>query len=139
MICFFLLDCYEIYFVPTICGNYWLNVSLNHIPIVDNPCRLLVRSNSSTKPILASGQGLFHAYTGGIYRRIRSSPRSDSSSGETSQFFVSKSPSDPQAEKGTFSVGISGPSTVFLDANETEHGYEVRRSNGDRFFSMEFV
>jgi hypothetical protein len=22
-------------------------------------------------------------------------------------------------------VGISGPSTVFLDANETEYGYEV--------------
>ena len=45
--------------------------------------------------------------------------------GESSQFFVSKSPGDPSAQSGTFSVGISGPSTVFLDANETEHGYEV--------------
>ena len=45
--------------------------------------------------------------------------------GETSQFFVSKSPNDQPTESGTFSVGISGPSTVFLDANETEHGYEV--------------
>lgn len=45
--------------------------------------------------------------------------------GETSQFFVSKSPNDPNIRKGAFSVGISGPATVFLDANETEHGYEV--------------
>ena len=42
--------------------------------------------------------------------------------GELSQFFVSKSPS---SKTGPFSVGISGPSTVFLDANETEYGYEV--------------
>jgi hypothetical protein len=45
--------------------------------------------------------------------------------GESSQFFVSKSPNDLSSGTGTFSVGISGPSTVFLDANETEHGYEV--------------
>ncbi len=45
--------------------------------------------------------------------------------GESSQFFVSKSPNDSSSGTGTFSVGISGPSTVFLDANETEHGYEV--------------
>ncbi|CAF0883461.1 unnamed protein product [Rotaria sordida] len=93
-------ECYEIYFIPNTCGNHWLNVSLNHIPIFDNPHRLIVRSSSSTKSIIASGQG------------------------ESSQFFVSKSPNDPSSETGTFSVGISGPSTVFLDANETEHGYE---------------
>jgi hypothetical protein len=46
--------------------------------------------------------------------------------GESSQFFVSKSSNDAPATRGMFSVGISGPSTVFLDANETEHGYEVR-------------
>ncbi|CAF3482635.1 unnamed protein product [Rotaria sp. Silwood1] len=97
---------YEIYFVPNICGNYWLNVHLNHIPILNNPHRLIVRS-SSTKSINASGPGLFHAYTG-----------------ESSQFFVSKSPNNSPSETGTFSVGINGPSTVFLDANETEHGYE---------------
>ena len=49
--------------------------------------------------------------------------------GESSQFFVSKSPNDPPSGTGTgtgaFSVGVSGPSTVFLDANETDHGYEV--------------
>jgi hypothetical protein len=46
--------------------------------------------------------------------------------GELSQFFVSKSPYDSSSRTGTFSVGISGPSTVFLDANETEFGYEVK-------------
>jgi hypothetical protein len=46
-------------------------------------------------------------------------------SGELSQFFVSKSPNDRLSKTGKFSVGISGPSTVFLDANETEYGYEV--------------
>ncbi|CAF1583738.1 unnamed protein product [Adineta ricciae] len=100
-------ECYEIYFLPNICGNHLLNVSLNHVPIVDNPHRLTVRSSSSSKPIAATGQGLFHAYAG-----------------EASQFFVSKSPTDSSSGTGTFSVGISGPSTVFLDANETEHGYE---------------
>jgi hypothetical protein len=45
--------------------------------------------------------------------------------GELSQFFVSKSPYDSSSRTGNFSVGISGPSTVFLDANETEFGYEV--------------
>ncbi|CAF4308983.1 unnamed protein product [Rotaria sp. Silwood2] len=93
-------ECYEIYFVPNTCGNYWLNVSLNHIPIFDNPHRLIVRPSSSRKSIIASGQG------------------------ESSQFFVSKSPNYPSSETETFTVGISGPSTVFLDANETEHGYE---------------
>ncbi|CAF1582885.1 unnamed protein product, partial [Adineta steineri] len=100
-------ECYEIYFIPNTCGNHWLNVSLNHKPILDNPCRLVVRPSSSMKSMIASGQGLFHAYTG-----------------ESSQFFVSKSPNDSPSGTGTFSVGISGPSTVFLDANETEHGYE---------------
>ncbi len=60
---FFLIECYEIYFIPNTCGNYWLNVSLNHIPIIDNPYRLIVRP-SSMKTIAASGKGLFHAYTG---------------------------------------------------------------------------
>ncbi|UJR38465.1 hypothetical protein I4U23_031133 [Adineta vaga] len=100
-------ECYEIYFIPNTSGNHWLNISLNHVPIIDNPCRLTVRSFSSSKSMAASGQGLFHAYTG-----------------ESSQFFVSKSPNGPSSGTGTFSVGISGPSTVFLDANETEHGYE---------------
>lgn len=62
----FFLECYEIYFLPNTCGNHWLNVNLNHIPIADNPCRLTIRpsSSSATKTISASGQGLFHAYTG---------------------------------------------------------------------------
>ena len=75
--------------------------------------------------ISATGQGLFHAYTG-----ERRCDRTDENillcnSGESSQFFVSKSANDSSSGTGTFSVGISGPSTVFLDANETEHGYEV--------------
>jgi len=45
--------------------------------------------------------------------------------GELSQFFVSKSPYDASIKTGKFSVSIHGPSTVFLDANETEYGYEV--------------
>ncbi len=45
--------------------------------------------------------------------------------GELSQFFVSKSPYDASSKTGKFSVSINGPSTVFLDANETEYGYEV--------------
>lgn len=45
--------------------------------------------------------------------------------GELSQFFVSKSPYDTSTKPGKFSVSIHGPSTVFLDANETEYGYEV--------------
>ena len=49
-------------------------------------------------------------------------------SGELSQFFVSKSPHDSVSKTAKFSVGISGSSTVFLDANETEYGYEVKRS-----------
>ncbi|CAM4969471.1 unnamed protein product [Rotaria socialis] len=101
-------ECYEIYFVPNTCGNHWLNVSLDHTPIYDNPHRLIVRpSSSSTKSITVSGPGLFHAYTG-----------------ESSQFFVSKLPNDRSTGVGSFTVGITGPSTVFLDANETEHGYE---------------
>ena len=59
-----ILECYEIYFLPNTCGNHWLNVSLNHIPILDNPCRLIVRPSSNKKAISASGKGLFHAYTG---------------------------------------------------------------------------
>lgn len=85
----------------------------------------MVRSNSTTKPVLASGQGLFHAYTGMISLIHFDLFILSLLLGETSQFFVSKSPNDPTCESGTFSVGISGPSTVFLDANETEHGYEV--------------
>jgi len=99
-------ECYEIYFVPNTSGNHYLNVHLNKIAISDNPCRLIVRP-SSMKSISATGQGLFHAYTG-----------------ESSHFFVSKSSNNSTTETGTFSVGISGPSTVFLDANPTEHGYE---------------
>jgi hypothetical protein len=45
--------------------------------------------------------------------------------GELSQFFVSKSPFDRSTKTGKFSISINGPSTVFLDANETEYGYEV--------------
>ena len=66
-ICFssaFNLESYEIYFVPNTCGNHWLNVSLNHIPMIENPCRLIVRPTSSSKGMSASGQGLFNAYTG---------------------------------------------------------------------------
>ncbi|CAF1102330.1 unnamed protein product [Adineta ricciae] len=95
---------YEVYFIPKTCGNHWLNVNLNHTPIVDNPYRLVVQSCATKKSMLNSKEELFHAYTG-----------------ELSQFFVSKSPS---SKTGPFSVGISGPSTVFLDANETEYGYE---------------
>ena len=101
-----------------------LNVSLNHVPIVDSPCRLTVRSSSSSKSIAATGQGLFHAYAG-ITLFYYLSDKQKTDLGEASQFFVSKSPTDPSSGPGTFSVGISGPSTVFLDANETEHGYEV--------------
>ena len=54
-----------------------------------------------------------------------SSVNSIFSLGELSQFFVSKSPFDPTSKTGKFSVSISGPSTVFLDANETDYGYEV--------------
>lgn len=103
-----LSDCYEIHFIPHTSGVHWLNVSLNHASIVDSPCRLTVRPSSATKPVATSGQGLFHAYMG-----------------ESSQFFVSKSPKNPSSIEGTFSVGVSGPSTVFLAANETPHGYEV--------------
>jgi hypothetical protein len=46
--------------------------------------------------------------------------------GELSQFFVSKSPFDRSSKTGKFSISINGPSTVFLDANETEYGYDVR-------------
>ncbi|CAF3686044.1 unnamed protein product [Rotaria sordida] len=100
-------ECYEIFFIPNTCGNHWLNVKFNHIPIIDNPCRLTVRPCSSMKSIVNSKEELFHAYTG-----------------ELSQFFVSKSPYDSSSSTGNFSVGINGPSTVFLDANETEYGYE---------------
>ncbi|CAF4749293.1 unnamed protein product, partial [Rotaria sp. Silwood1] len=99
--------CYEIFFIPNTCGNYWLNINLNHMPIIDNPCRLTIRPCSSMKSMVNSKEELFHAYTG-----------------ELSQFFVSKSPYDSSLSTGNFSVGISGPSTVFLDANETEYGYE---------------
>jgi len=67
-------------------------------------------------------------------------------SGESSHFFVSKSSNNSTTETGTFSVGISGPSTVFLDANPTEHGYEViplslsfclRSSLGDLLVSLQ--
>jgi len=58
-------ECYEIYFVPNTSGNHYLNVHLNKIAISDNPCRLIVRP-SSMKSISATGQGLFHAYTGQI-------------------------------------------------------------------------
>lgn len=98
---------YEIYFKPTSCGTHWLNVNLNHIPMIDNPCRLIVRPFSAGKAMETTQDDLFHAYTG-----------------ELSQFFVSKSPYDPSTKTGKFSVSISGPSTVFLDANETEYGYE---------------
>ncbi|UJR07696.1 hypothetical protein I4U23_011981 [Adineta vaga] len=97
-------ESYEIYFIPHTCGNHWLNVNLNHTPIIDNPYRLVVQSCTTTKSMLNSKEELFHAF-----------------SGELSQFFVSKSPA---SKTGQFSVGISGPSTVFLDANETEYGYE---------------
>ncbi|CAF1415217.1 unnamed protein product [Rotaria sp. Silwood1] len=100
-------ECYEIFFIPNTCGNYWLNINLNHMPIIDNPCRLTIRPCSSMKSMVNSKEELFHAYTG-----------------ELSQFFVSKSPYDSSSSTGNFSVGISGPSTVFLDANETEYGYE---------------
>ncbi|CAF4263444.1 unnamed protein product [Rotaria sp. Silwood2] len=90
-------ESYEIFFIPNTCGNHWLNVNLNHIPIINNPCRLTVRSCSSIKSTVNR---------------------------ELSQFFVSKSPYDSSSSTGNFSVGISGPSTVFLDANETEYGYE---------------
>ena len=55
---------YEIYFQPTTCGNHWLNVNLNHVPMIDNPCRLIVRSSSSMESMMASKEVLFHAYTG---------------------------------------------------------------------------
>ncbi|CAM4775136.1 unnamed protein product [Rotaria magnacalcarata] len=98
---------YEIFFIPNTCGNHWLNINLNHVPIVDNPCRLIVRPCSSMKSMVNNKEEQFHAFKG-----------------ELSQFFVSKSPYDPLTSTGNFSVGISGPSTVFLDANETEYGYE---------------
>ncbi|CAF1105616.1 unnamed protein product [Adineta steineri] len=100
-------ECYEIYFIPNTCGNHWLNVNLNHIPIIDNPYRLVVQTNFSTKSKVNSKEELFHAYVG-----------------ELSQFFVSKSPYDSLSRTGHFSVGINGPSTVFLDATETDYGYE---------------
>ncbi len=61
---FFSSENYEIYFKPNTCGNHWLNINLNHIPMIDNPCRLVVRSCSSMKSIDASKEVLFHAYTG---------------------------------------------------------------------------
>jgi hypothetical protein len=52
---------------------------------------------------------------------------------------VSKSPNNPSSGTGTFSVGISGPSTVFLDANETEHGYEVRIFSTSIYSQFDFI
>ncbi|UJR38463.1 hypothetical protein I4U23_031131 [Adineta vaga] len=57
------LECYEIYFIPNTSGNHWLNISLNHVPIIDNPCRLTVNqvnffvSKSPNDP--SSGSGTF--------------------------------------------------------------------------------
>ncbi len=58
------LENYEIYFIPNTCGNHWLNVNFNHLPMIDNPCRLIVRSCSSMKSIDSDKGELFHAYMG---------------------------------------------------------------------------
>ena len=60
----FFKENYEIYFKPTVCGTHWLNVNLNHVPMIDNPCRLIVRSSSSMESVKTSKDELFHAYTG---------------------------------------------------------------------------
>jgi hypothetical protein len=39
-------------------------VNLNHLPIIDNPYRLIVRSSSSMKSVVTGKEELFHAYTG---------------------------------------------------------------------------
>lgn len=45
--------------------------------------------------------------------------------GEISQFFVSKLPNDPSLKQRAFTICISGPTTVFLHANQVENGHEV--------------
>ncbi|CAF1190069.1 unnamed protein product, partial [Didymodactylos carnosus] len=62
-------ECYEIQFLPNEVGIHWLHLTINGIEIENNPILLTVTTSETehqeeqNRYSLASGQGLFHAYT----------------------------------------------------------------------------
>ncbi|VDO98791.1 unnamed protein product, partial [Soboliphyme baturini] len=98
---------YVIRFTPKECGNYYVHLKIDGVPVKDSPFLIRVGEPIGSDPaaIVVSGSGL-----------------STGETGHNCEFLVDNS----QAGAGNLQVQIDGPSKVALGAYEVDKGYVIR-------------